>query len=126
MDSNGFKALAFLHFYLCGVVAAYVAYHEGQEAFETIIASSVLLTTGVLTALWIHEWRGDEGNGAHAFGPGAARAAVIVGWVSVAVLLVTQSYSIVYAAYMALLALLLYRARSMGVEESGYRERVQA
>lgn len=126
MDSNGFKALAFLHFYLCGVAAAYVAYHDGQAAFATIVASSVLLTTGVLTALWIHEWRGTDDNEIPAFGPGAARAAVIIGWVSVAVSLATQSYSVVYAAYIALLVLLVYRARSMEADESGYRERVQA
>lgn len=126
MDSNGFKALAFLHFYLCGVTAAYVAYHDGQEAFATIVAASVLLTTGVLTALWMHEWRGNHDNEVPAFGPGAARAAVIVGWVSVAVALATQSYTIVYAAYVALLVLLVYRARSMELDEIGYRERAQA
>lgn len=126
MDSNGFKALAFLHFYLCGVVAVYVGYHEGHAAFATIISSSVLLTTGVLTALWIHEWRGRaEADGLEGFAAGAGRAAVAVGWVSLGVSLLTESYSVVYAAYIAVLVLLVYRARSMGVERTGYRDRVR-
>lgn len=126
MDSNGFKALAFLHFYLCGVVAAYCGYHDGQTAFTTIIASSVLLTTCVLSALWIHERRGDrDANDPQAFGPGAARAAVVVGWASLGLSLATQSYNMVYAAYIAVLVLLVYRARGMETEESGYRDRLR-
>ena len=116
MDSNGFKALAFLHFYLCGVVAAYVGYHDGQAAFTTIIASSVLLMTGVLTALWVHEWRaGDAVNELRGFEPGAARAAVVIGWASLLLSMAARNYNMVYAAYVAMLVLLVYRARSMEV-----------
>lgn len=120
MDSNGFKALAFLHFYLCGVVAVYGGYSDGEAAFATIIASSLLLTTSVLSALWLHELRdargGDEVQG---FAPGAARIAVIIGWLSLAVAVATRSYHAVYGAYVAVLVLLVYRARSMEAEQSG-------
>lgn len=126
MDSNGFKALAFLHFYLCGVVAAYSGYQDGHAAFTTIIASSVLLTTGVLSALWMHEWRAGDASELRAFGPGAARAAVVIGWASLALSLMARSYNMVYAAYIALLVLLVYRARSMEAEEGGYRETLRA
>lgn len=122
MDSNGFKALAFLHFYLCGVVAAYAGYQDGEAAFATIIASSLLLTTGVMSALWIHEVRESARKAApRGFAPGAARLAVGIGWASLAVALATHSYPVVYAAYVAVLALLLYRARSMEAEELGTR-----
>ncbi len=125
MDSNGFKALAFLHFYLCGVVAVYVGYQDGGAAFATIIASSLLLTTCVLSALWVHEWRGRGSGDAMGFASGAARAAVMVGWASLAFAVATRSYHTVYAAYVAVLVLLVYRARSMEVEESGYREKLR-
>ncbi|MGE5523849.1 MAG: hypothetical protein ACM3SS_09035 [Rhodospirillaceae bacterium] len=126
MDSNGFKALAFLHFYLCGVVAVYEGYHEGHTAFATIISSSVLLTTCVLTALWIHEWRGRaDAEGLQGFAAGGGRAAVAVGWVSLGVSALTESYNVVYAAYVAMLVLLVYRARTMGMERTGYRDRVR-
>jgi len=122
MDSNGFKALAFLHFYLCGVVAAYAGYQDGHVAFATLIISSVLLTTSVLTALWVHEWRAAEVNERPAFGPGAARAAVVIGWASLLISIATRSYNVIYAAYIVLLVLLVYRARTMEAEESGYTD----
>jgi phosphatidylserine synthase len=126
MDSNGFKALAFLHFYLCGVVAVYTGYQDGQAAFTTLITSSVLLTTCVLSALWIREWRAGDPSEFRAFGPGAARAAVVVGWASLVISMAARSYTIVYAAYIALLVLLVYRARTMEAEESGYDETLRA
>jgi phosphatidylserine synthase len=126
MDSNGFKALAFLHFYLCGVVAVYTGYQDGPAAFATLVTSSVLLTTCVISALWIHEWRARDPSALRAFGPGAARAAVVVGWASLVISMVTRSYTIVYAAYIALLVLLVYRARTMEAEESGYEETLRA
>ncbi len=129
MDSNGFKALAFLHFYLCGVVAAFSGYHDGPTAFSTILASSVLLTTAVLTALWLHEVRARRAGAAQdepqGFTAGAGRAAVTVGWASLFVSLATQSDHAVYAGYLAVLVLLLYRARGMETEESGSRSRLR-
>jgi hypothetical protein len=126
VDSNGFKALAFLHFYLCGVVAVYAGITDGEAAFATIIASSLLLTTGVLSALWIHEARGADTGEPLAFAPGGGRAAVIVGWTSIAFAVATRSYHTVYAAYVAVLVLIAYRARSMEAEEQGWRERMHA
>lgn len=126
MDSNGFKAMAFLQFYLCGVVAVFSGYYDGPAAFATIIASSVMLTTCVLSALWIHEWRDNATTQEpRAFAPGAARAAVIIGWMSLALSAATQSVSTVYGAYIAVLVLLLYRARSMEAEENGGLERMR-
>jgi uncharacterized membrane protein len=130
MDSNGFKALAFLHFYLCGVVAAFSGYYDGPAAFSTILASSVLLTTAVLTALWLQEYRARRTRAAEddpqGFVAGAGPAAVIVGWVSLGVTLATQSAHAVYAGYLAVLVLLLYRARTMEMEEIGCRSRLHA
>jgi phosphatidylserine synthase len=126
MDSNGFKALAFLHFYLCGVVAVYTGYQDGQAAFTTLITSSVLLTTCVLSALWVHEWRAGDASELRAFGAGAARAAVAIGWASLVISMAARSYTIIYAAYIALLVLLVYRARTMEAEESGYGETLRA
>ncbi len=120
MDSNGFKALAFLHFYLCGVVAVYGGYSDGKAAFATIIASSLLLTTSVLSALWLHELRAARGEDeVQGFASGAARMAVIIGWLSLAVAGATRDYHAVYGAYVVVLLLLVYRARSMEAEQSG-------
>lgn len=120
MDSSGFKALAFLQTYLCGMVAGVVGYTEGRAAFDTIIAAAVILTSSVLTALWFHEWRagrGDASPAPAAFAPAVARGAVLAGWGALLATTVTGSAVMLYAGYGAMVVCMLGTARVLQARE---------
>lgn len=120
MDGSGFKAIAFLQLYLCGMVAGVVGFVEGHATFLTILASAVLLSASILTALWYHEWRAHMHTGSplESFAPGAGRYAVIGAWLTLLIDVAVGTPLLLYIGYCAVIACLLWQARTLESRES--------